>query len=87
MQSWAKMIFEKGLALDDLVEDQARRRGTRKVRWASIAAHRRCSMEGSCTTPPSELSDGGGVAARREGGIRGEAGKYSSSSRNPTRGA
>ena len=74
-------VLEKGLALDELVEDQAQRRGTRTVRSASIAAHRRCSMEGCCTTLSSELCDGGGVAARREGDVPGEAGKYSSSSR------
>ena len=44
-------------------------------------------MEGCCTTPSSELFDGGGVAARREGDIPGEAGKYSSSNRSPTMGA
>ena len=38
--------MEQGLALDELVEDQARRRGTRRIQWASIAVHRRCSMEG-----------------------------------------
>ena len=57
--------MEQGLALDELVKDQARRRGKRRVRWASIAVHRRCSMEGCCTTPSSELSDGGGVVERR----------------------
>ena len=36
--------------------------------------------------PSSEISDGGGVAARREGDIPAEAGKYSSS-RSPTTGA
>ena len=30
--------MEQGLALDELVEDQARRRSTRRVRWASIAS-------------------------------------------------
>ena len=84
--SWTKMIFEQGLAVDELVEDQPRTRGTRRVRWASIAAHRRCSMEGCCTTPSSEHSDGGGVAARRGGDIPGEAWKYSSN-RSPTTGA
>ena len=35
---------------------------------------------GRAAVPPSsELSDGEGVAARREGGIPAEAGKYSSS--------
>ena len=35
---------------------------------------------GRAAVPPSlELSDGQGVAARREGGIPAEAGKYSSS--------
>ena len=34
-------------------------------------------MVGCCTTPSSELSDAGGVAARREGNIPAEAGKYS----------
>ena len=33
---------------------------------------RRCSMEGCCTTPSSEILDGGGVAARREGDIPAE---------------
>ena len=65
-------MLEQGLALDELVGDQARRRGTRRVRWASIAVHRRCSMEGCCTTPSSELSDGGGVVARREGDVPAE---------------
>ena len=82
-----EIVLEQGLTFDELLEDQARRRGTMRVRWASIAVHRRCSMEGCCTTPSSELSDGGGVAARREGDIPGEAGKYSSSSRSPTTGA
>ena len=35
----------------------------------------RCSMEGCYATPSSEISDGGGVAARREGSIPVEAGK------------
>ena len=64
--------MEQGLALDELVEDQALRRGTRRVRWASIAVHRRWSKEGCCTTPSSELSDGGGVVARRKGDISAE---------------
>ena len=37
-------------------------------------------MEGCYTTTPSDLSDGRGVAARREGNIPAAAGKYSSSS-------
>ena len=66
--------MERVLALDELVEDQARRRSTRRVRWASIAVHRRCSMEGRCTTLSSELSDGGGVVACRGGDVPGEGG-------------
>ena len=83
--SWAKMILEQDLELDELVEDQPRTRGTRRVRWASIAIHRRCSMEGCYATPSSEPSDGGGVTARREDRIPAEAGKYSSN-RSPTTG-
>ena len=60
------MILEQGLEVDEPVEDQPRTRGTRRVRWASIATHRRFSMEGCCATPSSEISDGGGVAARGE---------------------
>ena len=125
-----EIVLEHGLALDELVQDQAPRRGTRRGRWASIAVHRRCSMEryhrrnsptveawlhagkviflgkpgsaaaeaevrrwehgrgrgvwweanathpwqqqGCCATPSSEISDGGGVAARREGDIPAE---------------
>ena len=40
-----EIVLEHGLALDELVQDQAPRRGTRRGRWASIAVHRRCSME------------------------------------------
>ena len=58
-------MLEQGLAFDELVEDQARRRGTRRVRWASIVIPRRCSVEGCCTTPSSELSDGGVPHHRR----------------------
>ena len=64
--------MEQGLALDELIEDQARRRGTKRVRWASIAVPRRCSMEGCCITPSSELSDDGSVVARREGDVPAE---------------
>ena len=59
-------------------EDQPRTRGTRGVRWGLIATHRWCSMEGCCATSPSALSDGEGVAARREGDISVEDRKYSS---------
>ena len=81
-----EIVLEQGLTFDELL-DQARRRGTMRVRWASIAVHRRCSMEGCCTTPSSEPSDGGGVAARREGDVPGETWRYSSSNRRPTTGA
>ena len=63
------MILEQGFAVDELVEDQLRTRGTRRVGWASIVIHRRCSMEECCTTRLLELSDGGGVTALREGDI------------------
>ena len=49
--SWAR-ILEQGLALEELVEmnTSIRARGTRGVRWGTIATHRRCCREGCCTT-------------------------------------
>ena len=52
--SWAKMISEQGFAFDELVEDQPRARGARRVQWASIATHRRCGMEWCSATPSSK---------------------------------
>ena len=39
-------------ALEEVVKMKTsiRAPGTRRIRWAPIAAHRRCTMEGYCTT-------------------------------------
>ena len=52
--SWAKMILEQDLELDELVEDQPRARGAKRVQWASIATHRRCRMDWCWATPSSK---------------------------------
>ena len=52
--SLSKMISEQGFAFDELVEDQPRARGAKRVQWASIATHRRCRMDWCWATPSSK---------------------------------
>ena len=72
--------MEQGLALEELVEIDAsiRARGTKGVRWEQWPPTE--GAAGRADVPPSsERFDGEGIVARREGGIPGEAGKYSNS--------
>ena len=80
--SWAR-ILEQGLALDQLVEMKTSiERGERGAQGES-GGDQSPPTEGvarrAAVPPSSELSDGEGVAGRREGGIPAEGGKYSSS--------
>ena len=84
---WVMTILEQGLALDELVGTKAILE--REAQWESggdQSPPTAGAAERDAVPPLSELSDGEGVAARREGDIPAEAGMYSSS-QSPTTGA
>ena len=76
---WAR-ILEQGLALEELFEmnTSMRARGAR-VSGGELSPPTEGAAGRAAVPPSSDFSDGEGVAARREGGIPVEAGKYSSS--------
>ena len=78
--SWAR-ILEQGLALDELVEMKTSiERGAQGESGGDQSPPIEGAPGRAAVPPSSELSDGEeGVAARREGGIPAETGKYSSS--------
>ena len=77
--SWAR-ILEQGLAFDELVEMKTSIERGAKGESGGAQSPPTEGAAGRATVPPSsEFSDDQGVAARREGGIPAEAGKYSSS--------
>ena len=77
--SWAR-ILEQGLALDELVEMKTSiERGTQRKSGGHQSPPTGGAAGRAAVPPSSELSDGEGVAVRREGGIAAETGKYSSS--------
>ena len=72
--------MEQGLALDELVEMKTTiERETQGEPDGDQSKPTDGAARTAAVLPSSELSDGEGVAARREGGIPAEAGKYSSS--------
>ena len=72
-----EIVLERGLALDELVED--RPEGEAQGESGGHQSPPTAGAAWRAAVPPSsELSDGEGVAARREGGIPAKAGKYSS---------
>ena len=77
--SWAR-ILDQGLALDVLVEMKTSiERGAQGESGGEQSATTEGAAGRAAVPPSSELSDGESVAARREGGIPADAGKYSSS--------
>ena len=76
--SWAR-ILDQGLALDVLVEMKTSiERGAQRKSGGHQSPPTGGATRRAAVPPSSELSDGEGVAARREGGIPAKAGKYSS---------
>ena len=77
--SWAR-ILEQGLALDEVV---GMKTSIERGAQGESGGHQSPPTEGvarrAAVSPSSELSDGEGVAASREGGIHADAGKCSSS--------
>ena len=75
-------ILEQGLLLDELVEMKTSIEREAQGESDGDQSPPTAGAAEKAAVPPSsssELSDGEGVAARREGGIPAEAGKYSSS--------
>ena len=74
--------MEQGLALDEQVEMKPSIEREAQAESGGDQSPPTAGAAEKAAVPPSsssELSDGEGVAARREGGIPAEAGKYSSS--------
>ena len=72
--------MEQGLALDQLIEIKTRLEGEAQGESGGDQSPSTAGAAGRAAVPPSsELSDGEGAAARREGDIPAEAEKYSSS--------
>ena len=77
--SWAR-ILEQGLALEEMVEMKTSiERGTQEESGGDQSPPTEGAAGWGAVPPSSEVSDGEGVAARKEGGIPVDAGKYSSS--------
>ena len=76
--SWAR-ILEQGLALDELVEMKTSIERRAQGESSGDQSPPTEGAAGRAAVPSSELSEGEGVAARREGSVPAEAGKYSSS--------
>ena len=73
-------ILEQGLTLDELVEMKTSIEHEAQGESGGDQSPPIAGTEGRAAVPPSsELSNGEGVAARKEGGIPVEVGKYSSS--------
>ena len=78
--SWARMP-EQGIVLDELVEMKTSIEREAQGEFSGDQSPPTAGAAGRAALPPSSgLSDGEGVAPRREGGIPAEAGKYSSCS-------